>query len=113
MTWDPPSRRRRRHRGHGRTVPSPSHSFFSPTVQDRGKKSGKAIVMEIPLVSGRGVTILDWTLSGHIFQSANVIKVWKFCRFLYSANPIFCQSDIADYLQTSNHRPIEQYLPIG
>ena len=74
MTWDPPSRRRRRHRGHGRTVPSPSHSFFSPTVQDRGKKSGKAIVMEIPLVSGRGVTILDWTLNGHIFQKFRVRK---------------------------------------
>ena len=74
MTWDPPSRRRRRHRGHGRTVPSPSHSFFSPTVQDRGKKSGKAIVMEIPLVSGRGVTILDWTPSGRISQKFRVRK---------------------------------------
>ena len=27
--------------------------------------------------------------------------------------PIFCQSNIADNLQTSNHRLIEQYLPIG
>ena len=26
---------------------------------------------------------------------------------------IFCRSDIADNRQTSDHRPIEQYLPIG
>ena len=34
----------------------------------------------------------------------NDIKVWKFCRFRYSTDPI---------LQTSEHRPIEHYLPIG
>ena len=27
--------------------------------------------------------------------------------------PIFCRFDIADNRQTSDHRPIEQYLPIG
>ena len=55
-----------------------------------------AFVQFIPLPLGK-----DW-IECKQYQGLEILPI-----------PIFCRSDIADNRQTSDHRPIEQYLPIG